>query len=62
MSINVPLTSTEGLQSKDLYILCVMERSCEMQESPSKTPDWHSITRLKLTLKVVPQKKASEVS
>ena len=39
MSIKVPLTSTEGLQSKDLYISCVMERSCEMQESPVKKPD-----------------------
>ena len=39
MSIKVPLTSTEELQSKDLHISCVMERSCEMQESPGKKPD-----------------------
>ena len=37
----VPLTSTEGLLSKDLYILCVIESSCEMQESPNKKPDRH---------------------
>ena len=27
---------TEGLQSKDLYILYVMESSCKVQESPGK--------------------------
>ena len=42
MSKKVPLTLTEGLQSKDLYISCEMQRSCEMQESPGKKPDWHS--------------------
>ena len=38
MSKKVPLRSTEALQSKDLYISCVMEKSCKMQESPRKKP------------------------
>ena len=37
--LKVPLTLTEELQSKDLYISGVMEKSCEMQESPGKKPD-----------------------
>ena len=36
MPKKVPLTFTEGSQSKDLYISWVIEMSCEMQESPSK--------------------------
>ena len=39
----VPLTTTEGLLSKDLYISCVMEKSCEVQESPSEKPNWYSV-------------------
>ena len=39
MSKNVPLTSTEGLQSKNFHISCEMEGSCEVQETPGKKPD-----------------------
>ena len=39
MPEKVPLSSTEGLQSKDLYISCIMKRSCAMQESPGKKLD-----------------------
>ena len=39
ISKKAPLTSTEGLQAKDLHILCAVEGSCEMQESPGKKPD-----------------------
>ena len=42
----VPLISNEGLQSKDLYISCVMERSCEMEELPGKKPGWHEVNNL----------------
>ena len=45
MHKKVLVTLTEGLQSKDLYISCVIERSCEMQESSGKKPDWHSVNR-----------------
>ena len=33
-------------KSKDFFISCVMERSCEMQELPGKKPDWHSVNNL----------------
>ena len=47
MSKKGPLTWAEGLQSKGLYILSVMERSCEMQRSPGEKLDWHSVNNFK---------------
>ena len=46
MYIYIPLTSQDGLQSKDAYISYTCDRSWYSQELDGLNPDWFSLSKL----------------
>ena len=43
MSKKRPLTCIGGLTSNDFCISCIILKSCQVQESPGRKPDWQTI-------------------
>ena len=42
----MPRVSCMGSESSEELILWTIDHNCQMQESPSKKPDWHLVNSL----------------